>query len=114
MLSGAWAGGGRLLAALFGTRIAAGSTERESPATRAPSEPDWVSELDEYEGVDGFWLASCPEIGAVVAARISGSAPAATPAPAQPAPKEAGPGQRARRVARRRATRRARCPKTER
>jgi hypothetical protein len=63
-------GSGRVLAALFGVRIAAGP--RAASTDRVRAEPGWLGELDGYDGTDALWLASCPELGAVVRARITG------------------------------------------
>jgi hypothetical protein len=51
-----FSGGARAAAALFGTRIAAG-TKDDRPASGDRKPPDWIAELDDEEGIDEFELA---------------------------------------------------------
>jgi hypothetical protein len=63
-----FSGGARAAAALFGTRIAAGSREgRPEGGDRKP--PDWIAELDEEEGIDEFELAMRSDLGEAVEER---------------------------------------------
>jgi hypothetical protein len=69
-LFGRFSGGARTAAGLLGTRIAAGARFEERPEGGDRKPPDWLSELDDHDGVDGFELAMYSELGEVLAARI--------------------------------------------